>query len=83
VSMKPSHFLKTIFSELCGLKVLCKKTEQISKYIEDGIFPMHGWNCFSFSRPCQFFDICEMNTELLVEKNPKVREEKIQTLVLT
>jgi len=37
---------------------------------------MHGWNCFSFSRPCQFFDICEMNTELLVEKNPKVREEK-------
>jgi len=24
-----------------------QKTEQISKYIEDGIFPMHGWNALA------------------------------------
>jgi len=27
-----SHFLKTIFSELCGIKSIMQKTEQISKY---------------------------------------------------
>jgi len=71
-------FPKSHLQRAVWIKSIMQKTEQIGKYIEDGIFPMHGWNCFSFSQPCQFFDICEMNTELLVEKNPKVREEKAE-----
>lgn len=69
-------FPKTHLQRAIWIKSLLQRQQQITQYIEDSLFPMHGWNCFQFNRACGFFDICEMKTELLVEKNPTMREEK-------
>lgn len=66
-------FNKTFTQRALWIKNIMLDKERITKYAEDGYFPMYGENCYDFFRPCKYFGICEMSNKYLVGENPVVK----------
>lgn len=46
--------------------------QHLSEFVEADYFPMHGESCFSFFRPCEYFELCEMKDSSLIGPIDKV-----------
>jgi hypothetical protein len=66
------QFVKNYTQRALWIKQLLRDIQHISEYGDDGYFPLHGENCYSFGRQCEYFGVCEMKTANLVP-NPKVK----------
>jgi PD-(D/E)XK nuclease superfamily len=60
-------FLKSNLQRMRWLSQLLLETEKLKLYDSMGMFPMHGENCYTFFRPCEYFGICEMSNSSLVD----------------
>lgn len=70
------RFSKSHTQRAVWIKQILMDMRHIAEYAEEGFFPMYGENCFKFFKPCKFFDICEMSNEVLVGKEPEIKEDK-------
>lgn len=68
-SMEWQKFLfeKTHTHRALWIKNLLIRMGLIGQYAEMGYFPMHGWNCMDFFKPCEFFGTCERDSSLVYE----------------
>lgn len=58
------------------IRELVLDIELIEKYEEEGLYPMHGENCFAFNRQCEYFGVCQLSTENLTKKCTSLAEDK-------
>jgi hypothetical protein len=55
---------------------LLLEVEKVGLYVKNNRFPMHGSNCSSYNRPCEFLNVCNMpNSMIMLGANPKVKAE--------
>jgi hypothetical protein len=73
---KMLSFLKSRSSTANWIRHLLRSIQHISEYAEDNYFPMHGQSCFSYNKPCRFFEVCEMQTKHVVGPLEKVVVKK-------
>jgi len=59
-SFKKSHTQRALW-----IKSILLDIKHIAEYVEEEYFPMNGESCYDFFRPCEYFNLCEMNTEYL------------------
>lgn len=74
-------FTKNHLHRAVWLKQLILDTQLIELYDRFEMFPMHGESCYSFFRQCQYFGICEMQTENIIRIKDK--EEDISAYQFT
>lgn len=46
--------------------------ERIQVFDEASVFPMHGESCYSYFRPCEFYEICTMSDQNLMLDKAKI-----------
>lgn len=56
-----SHSQRAVF-----IRELLMDKQLITTYQEADFFPMNGSNCYSFFRPCKYFDICQLSDRNLI-----------------
>lgn len=68
---EPFDFPKTMHQRAMFLRDLMYDVEQIERYVANegnyGIWPMRGESCVDFGKPCEFMDICHMDTKRLMK----------------
>jgi hypothetical protein len=69
------RFTKSKSTHANWLRKLLLSIKHISEYAEEDFFPQQGQNCTAFGRPCQYFELCDMKTQLLAGKTAEVRED--------
>lgn len=71
------EFIKSRTMSARWIQHILRTIQHIAEYAEASFFPMHGQNCFSYFRPCRWFDICEMRNEFVIGKleNIKLKED--------
>ena len=69
-------FTKTYLQRALWIRELLLDIETIKMYEEAGIYPMRGESCFSFSRPCEYFNTCELGTAYLTKPCTAEEEDK-------
>lgn len=57
------------------LRLILFDIERIQTYTEAGVFPMHGESCYSYFRPCEFYEICTMSDKSLMLDKVKLIED--------
>lgn len=68
-------FEKSYYSRALWIRELLMDIDTIKMYEEAGIYPLHGESCFQFGRECEFFQICTLSTERLIQKlTPEIEE---------
>lgn len=84
------EFPKTYHQRAMSIRDLMYDIEDIVRYVERegnyGNWPMRGESCMSYGKPCQYFDICELDTKRIMkplrEIHKKKEEEKQYDFVL-
>lgn len=54
------------------LRYILFDIERIQTYVEADTFPMHGESCYSYFRPCEFYDVCTMSDKALMLDKAKI-----------
>jgi len=70
----PIPFTKTYLQRALWLRELLLDVETIKLYEEAGVYPMHGENCVSFGRDCEYLQTCTLSTAYLTK--PCTAEEE-------
>jgi hypothetical protein len=66
---EPVEYTKTLYQRALWLNELLLDTQNIQRYSDVDVFPMHGENCINkFGKECKFFGLCTMNTASLVAR---------------
>lgn len=69
---EPFDFPKTYNQRALWLRDMIYDLESIQRYVEaegnNGIWPQHGESCSSWGRPCEFMDICHLDTANVITK---------------
>lgn len=69
------QFEKSYYSRALWIRELLMDIDTIKMYEEAGIYPLHGESCFQFGRECEFFQICTLSTERLIQKlTPEIEQ---------
>lgn len=70
------RFLKTKTAHANWIRHLLRNIQHIAEYAEDSYFPAYGQNCFSYAKPCRFYEQCEMQNKYLVGPEPAIKVDK-------
>lgn len=65
-------FTKSRTERALWIKQMLIRKVRISEFVGWNYFPMHGWNCYDFFRPCAYFGICDRSDQLLIGDIEKV-----------
>lgn len=68
-------FPKTLTHRAFWIKNLLVRKQQIMSYAENNYWPMHGWNCYDFFRPCEYYGECEMGEELIMSMAEEKKDD--------
>lgn len=60
-------FVKTYLQRALWIRELLLDIEAIKMYEQAGLYPMHGENCYSFFRECEYLQTCTLGTEYLTK----------------
>lgn len=66
-------FPKSNKQRIMWLKNLLRDISHITEYAEDDNFPMHGESCYDYFRPCEYFEVCGLNTEAIAGSEDKIK----------
>ena len=70
-------YTKSYLQRALWIQELLMDIEIIKMYAAQGIYPMHGENCYSFYRQCNYFGTCTLSTNYLVKPLSDAMAEKI------
>lgn len=59
-------FVKTNAQRAIWIRQIILEKQLVEFYHGNGLFPMHGESCYSYSRPCGHFGTCQLSTKYLV-----------------
>lgn len=68
LNFTPLVFEKTLLKRALWLQELILECEKIKLYEEYNCYPMHGENCYSFFRECEYLTLCTLSTESLTKQ---------------
>lgn len=69
-------FTKSYLQRALWIQELLLDSEQILKYENTGVYPMHGENCMSFFRECEYLNLCTLDTCNLIQPYNKPETEE-------
>jgi hypothetical protein len=75
-------FGKSYLQRAVWIQQLLYDCEMIKMYSAGGLFPQHGESCYDYFRQCDWFNLCGMKTENLVDTNDVKVEDKEYTINL-
>lgn len=61
------EFHKSYLLRALWLQELLLEVEEIKRYEDIGVYPMHGESCYNFYRECDYLNLCTLSTERLTE----------------
>ena len=70
-------YTKSYLQRALWIQELLMDIETIKMYAGQGIYPMHGENCYHFYRQCEYFGTCTLSTNYLVKPLSDAMAEKI------
>jgi len=71
------QFTKTIKQKAEWLQSIVMDIERIKMYSEANFWPKNGQSCFSYFKPCKYFNRCQMSDKLLLRPVTKLQEAAI------
>ena len=71
------QFTKTIKQKAEWLNSIVMDIERIKLYSAANFWPKHGQSCFSYYKPCKYFNRCQMSDKLLLRPVTKQQEAAI------
>ena len=74
----PIPFTKTYLQRALWIRELLLDVEQIQRYEEAEIYPMRGENCFTWSRPCEYFNTCGLSVQYLTKPCTPAEQDKTE-----
>lgn len=73
---EPMVFRKSYSQRAIWIQQLIMDVQLVEYYEASGMYPMHGESCYDFFRPCDYFGVCGLSTDKLVNLNkPYVPED--------
>ena len=60
-------FEKTLLQRALWLQELLIDTQMIQMYASFDVYPTHGESCYAYFAPCEYFNLCTMETQNLVK----------------
>ena len=69
-------FTKTYLQRALWIRELLLDIEMVKLYEYSEIYPMRGESCFTFSRPCEYFNTCGLSTQYLTKPCTSAEEDK-------
>ena len=61
-------FMKSYLARALWIKELLLDIDILNMYESESIYPMHGESCFDFYRECEYFGLCTLSTDKLVNE---------------
>ena len=74
----PIPFTKTYLQRAQWIRELLLDVDMIELYEAAGVYPMHGESCFTWSRECEYFQVCTLSTEHLTKQCTQEEEDKTE-----
>jgi len=76
-------FAKTLLQRAQWIQQLILDIELIKMYEGLQIYPMYGESCYNYYSPCEYFGICNMNTQFLIKELSNKHIEQINSETFT
>lgn len=72
-TFEPFQFVKFPHQRVRWMQDAVIKCKELALWETEGHYPMEGGACLAYSRPCQFFGICEQEDEALLANDANLR----------
>ena len=66
MEFEPLIFPKTFTQRALWIQQIMLDCDMITHYATIDLFPLHGESCFDFFRPCEYLDICTLDSKYLI-----------------
>lgn len=71
-------FTKTFLQRALWIRELLLDIDVIKLYESAEVYPMRGESCYSFFRPCEYFNTCQLSTDYLTKQCTPEEEDKTE-----